>query len=126
MYFQLPHKHKVVIAGNHELCFDPSLSKAPGIVARSGHIGTSPSNQEESHLASDKAAKCQDIKKELTNCTYLEDSSVEICGLKVYGKYLPSYSSYIRRQTPNNELMIFKGAGVEKLVSLPSVTCRVK
>ena len=107
MYFQLPHKHKVVIAGNHELCFDPLLSKTPGIVARSGHIGTSPSNQEESNLAT----KCQDIKKELTNCTYLEDSSVEICGLKVYGKYLPSYTSYIRRQTPNNELIIFERSG---------------
>jgi len=92
---KLPHKHKVVIAGNHELCFDPSLSKAPGIVARSGHIGTSPSNQEESNLASDKAAKCQDIKKELTNCTYLEDSSVEICGLKVYGTpHQPEYGGW--------------------------------
>ena len=27
----------------------------------------------------------QEIKRELTNCTYLEDSSVQICGLKIYG-----------------------------------------
>ena len=25
MFFQLPHKHKIVIAGNHELTFDPAL-----------------------------------------------------------------------------------------------------
>ena len=27
-----------------------------------------------------------DIRSELTNCTYLQDSSVDICGVKVYGK----------------------------------------
>ena len=96
MYFQLPHKHKVVIAGNHELCFDPSLGKTSDIVSRSGHIGTSPLNLMEDSQAADQSVKCQDIKKELTNCTYLEDSSVEICGLKVYGKYLHLYFAWFR------------------------------
>ena len=27
----------------------------------------------------------EDMKKELTNCIYLQDSSVTICGLKIYG-----------------------------------------
>ena len=26
------------------------------------------------------------IRKELTNCTYLEDSAVQLCGLKIYGE----------------------------------------
>ena len=89
---QLPHKHKIVIAGNHELCFDPSLANNSDRVGRSGHIGSSPANL---NVKLDQAedqqptapVNCDDIKKELTNCTYLEDSSVEICGLKIYGKY---------------------------------------
>jgi len=92
---KLPHKHKVVIAGNHELCFDPSLGKTSDIVSRSGHIGTSPLNLMEDSQAADQSVKCQDIKKELTNCTYLEDSSVEICGLKVYGTpHQPEYGGW--------------------------------
>ena len=35
------------------------------------------------------SVKCEDVKKELTNCTYLEDSGTEICGIKVYGEHLP-------------------------------------
>ena len=49
----MPHKYKIVIAGNHELDWDSDT---------------------------------KDLKNELTNCTYLEDSSVEIHGLKIYGK----------------------------------------
>jgi len=57
---QLPHKYKIVIAGNHELDWDSDT---------------------------------KDLKNELTNCTYLEDSSVEIHGLKIYGSpYTPSWT----------------------------------
>ena len=92
---QLPHKHKIVIAGNHELCFDPQLS-SDTVEARSHwrpqserHLGGQPQLNLAGKDGEDhKAAQCEDIKKELTNCTYLEDSSVEICGLKIYGKNL--------------------------------------
>ena len=48
----LPHRHKIVIAGNHDWCFERQPNKARDI---------------------------------LTNCTYLQDSSVEIDGLKFWG-----------------------------------------
>lgn len=52
----LPHKHKVVIAGNHELTFDPKKKVyEPG------------------------------IQSDLTNCTYLEDSWHVVEGFVVYG-----------------------------------------
>ena len=88
-YFQLPHKHKIVIAGNHELCFDPSLANNSDRVGRSGHLGNCPGNLNTKLEGEDQQptgpVNCDDIKKELTNCTYLEDSFVEICGLKIYG-----------------------------------------
>ena len=60
--FQLPYKHKIVIAGNHELGWDSDT---------------------------------KDLKNELTNCTYLEDSSVEINGLKIYGTpYQPEFGRW--------------------------------
>ena len=52
-------KYKVVIAGNHELSFDPKTAK----------------NKNDVQLAKNK----------LKNWIYLEDSSVEILGLKIYG-----------------------------------------
>jgi len=59
---ELPHKHKIVIAGNHELEWD---------------------------------SDSKDLKSELTNCTYLEDSSVEIHGLKIYGSpYQPEFGRW--------------------------------
>jgi len=48
----LPHEHKIVIAGNHDWCFERQPNKTQAI---------------------------------LTNCTYLQDSSVEIDGLKFFG-----------------------------------------
>lgn len=55
----LPHEHKIVIAGNHDICLE----------AGSG--------------------------KHLTNCTYLQDESVEIAGLKIYGApWTPEYFNW--------------------------------
>lgn len=51
-------KHKIVIAGNHEYCFDSKFS------------------------TNDEIIKSKSI---LKNCIYLEDSFIEICGLKIYG-----------------------------------------
>ena len=56
----LPHEYKVVIAGNHEKTFDPLV----------------PDNDPE---------KVTKIKRLLTNCIYLEESSVFIKGIKFYG-----------------------------------------
>lgn len=48
----LPHKYKIVIAGNHDFCFENN--------------------------------KTESVKK-LTNCIYLEDSGIEIEGIKFWG-----------------------------------------
>lgn len=49
----LPHKHKIFVAGNHEIAFNEYSKK--------------------------------EIQKMLSNCIYLQDSSVEIMGIKFYG-----------------------------------------
>lgn len=89
----LPHKHKLVIAGNHELSFDhtftnPIQSKSSSS-DRCMHTGTSlldeiPTlgNTKESM---NEAVQAENVRQYLTNCTYLEDESLEVFGLKIYG-----------------------------------------
>ena len=124
---QLPHKYKIVIAGNHELCFDPSLASNSDRVGRAGHIGSSPANlntklqQEGEDQQPTDSVSCDEIKKELTNCTYLEDSFVEICGLKIYGKFS------LRSQTSTEPEA---GAGLKReknylFCGLSSLQCQV-
>jgi Icc-related predicted phosphoesterase len=70
----LPHEHKIVIAGNHEYSFDPNCIKFKKL------------NYD--------AAHADDMKKELTNCVYLEDSEIVIRGLKIYGSpWQPKFGS---------------------------------
>jgi Icc-related predicted phosphoesterase len=52
---ELPHEHKIVIAGNHDFCFER------------------------------KHRHGRHAKTLLTNCTYLEDSFVVVDGIKIYG-----------------------------------------
>ena len=149
----LPHKHKLVIAGNHELSFDPEIHKKitdqnedhpgpPGACALDLH-GNNPLSPRmvyggrggnDAHSAfsvsrsasstkildlkmgkmnlenaqeliaetekefehgnfnaftdvadADDELSAEDMKKELTNCIYLQDASVELYGLKFYG-----------------------------------------
>lgn len=71
---QLPHKYKLVIAGNHETTFDPRVR---GKRFPSEEINNT--TEEMSDL--------------LTNCIYLEDSGVEIMGIKFYGSpWTPEFS----------------------------------
>ena len=48
----LPHRHKIVIAGNHEKILDSKLEKNPEVI--------------------------EDMRKLLTNCVYLEESEVTV------------------------------------------------
>ncbi|CAG0895477.1 unnamed protein product [Darwinula stevensoni] len=89
---ELPHKFKVVIAGNHELSFDPLYEGKLPEVLRATHIGhgvLSPiprRGQAGDHLASDVNRKAaEQAKKLLTNAIYLEDSSTMLYGIKIYG-----------------------------------------
>ncbi|XP_055383659.1 UPF0046 protein C25E10.12 [Condylostylus longicornis] len=89
---RLPHKHKLVIAGNHELSFDnsfthpfqnkQSLERTKGaglsILDEIPTLGNEKKNLEE-------AVQTQNIKDYLTNCYYIEDEMIEINGIKIYG-----------------------------------------
>nr|XP_039266751.1 metallophosphoesterase domain-containing protein 1-like isoform X2 [Styela clava] len=72
---KLPHKHKIVIAGNHEISFDKeimeSLKKSENMRFRVHR------NIPESIWRSWQAV--------LTNCTYLEDTETSINGIRIYG-----------------------------------------
>lgn len=62
-------KHVIVICGNHEITFDPYGAPAKDYLL-----------DEES-----KIVNHADMKKKLTNCTYIEDEAVEVMGFKIYG-----------------------------------------
>ena len=66
----LPHKHKIVIAGNHDRGLDPIAKQSP-------HF--QPQDESEMNLSS------QDYKNILSNCTYLEFSDINLFGWKIYG-----------------------------------------
>lgn len=83
----LPHKHKIVIAGNHELSFDEKFtnifknkfqSRVKDVEDEVPHYGKTKDNISD-------AVNTDNIRQYLTNCIYLEDSGVEICGIKIYG-----------------------------------------
>lgn len=88
----LPHKNKIVIAGNHELSFDPTFTH-PFSLQTSGnrqkHTGTSIlDNIPTLGMSKDtlaEAIQTANVKEYLTNCTYLEDSETIIHGIKIYG-----------------------------------------
>jgi len=74
----LPHRHKVVIAGNHELSLDPSTwEEASEYMDQAG----------EARLSTEQ------VRSLLTNCTFLEDERVEVMGLKIFGSpWQPDFS----------------------------------
>ncbi|XP_037939419.1 metallophosphoesterase domain-containing protein 1 [Teleopsis dalmanni] len=88
----LPHKHKVVIAGNHELSFDKTFThpfqnknstdrtKLTGLSVLDDlpTLGNAKENIE-------SAIQTQNIRDILTNCIYLEDEMLDIYGVRIYG-----------------------------------------
>eukprot|EP01087_Luapelamoeba_hula_P006777 TRINITY_DN1686_c0_g2_i1.p1 TRINITY_DN1686_c0_g2~~TRINITY_DN1686_c0_g2_i1.p1 ORF type:complete len:285 (-),score=17.73 TRINITY_DN1686_c0_g2_i1:4-858(-) len=66
----LPHPHKVVIAGNHDLPFDPA-----SYAQTSMKFGPSV-------LGADDPQKARGL---LKNCTYIEDEEVTVCGFRIWG-----------------------------------------
>lgn len=71
----LPHKHKVVIAGNHDLTFDKSMD---------GQLGRWRVKLEKVKEFL-KESGVTEVKDLLTNCIYLEDSMVTLYGINIYG-----------------------------------------
>ncbi|KAK5965090.1 Metallophosphoesterase domain-containing 1 [Trichostrongylus colubriformis] len=76
---KLPHKYKLVIAGNHELGFEDGEDMNDKQLAGLNMLGIN---------------KAYEL---LSNCTYLCDRSTEVYGIKVYGApwhSMPGYSFY--------------------------------
>ena len=63
------YKHIIVISGNHELTFDPV-----GAESASMYLPSNCMNLDH-----------KDMKSKLTNCTYIEDETIEVMGFKIYG-----------------------------------------
>ena len=84
---KLPHKHKIVIAGNHELSFDPTFTHplTNKSANRQGYevdeIPTLGLAREDLKQAVEKA----DIRSKLTGCLYLQDAQINVYGIKIYG-----------------------------------------
>jgi predicted phosphohydrolase len=116
----LPHKHKLVIAGNHELAFDPAFnqsscasgSKAKNTSSLLDEIPTLSFSRE----ALKKAVSTENIRQYLTNCTYLEDSGIELYGIKFYGTpWQPRYCNWAFNLERGQEIL-------EKWNKIPSDT----
>uniref|UniRef100_A0A914MTP2 Calcineurin-like phosphoesterase domain-containing protein n=1 Tax=Meloidogyne incognita TaxID=6306 RepID=A0A914MTP2_MELIC len=85
---QLPHRYKIVIAGNHELGFEDGED-----------ISGRRANANMWRLGSGSRGTHQGY-KQLTDCIYLQDSSVKIYGINIFGSSwhpLPGFSFYRSR-----------------------------
>lgn len=81
----LPHKHKIVIGGNHELSFDKKFITAFKEKDKGSDTEDDIPNYGKKSANIGDAVNTADITKFLSNCTYLQDESIEIFGIKLYG-----------------------------------------
>lgn len=78
LLLSLPHQHKIIIAGNHDLTFD--LKYQENLAKKFPHIS---------------GVDAATIKSSLKNCIYLEDSEVVIGGYKIYGSpWSPTFHNW--------------------------------
>ena len=71
----LPHPLKIVIAGNHDYCFEPSELRQALIAKHRNFL----------HRTTTGLVDGQEASSLLTHCTYLFDSAVEYKGVKFWG-----------------------------------------
>ncbi|KAL4217095.1 Metallophosphoesterase mpped2 [Mactra antiquata] len=76
---KMPHKVKIVIAGNHDMSFDDDMFEK-----RHDHLHNFGLNVKDVKEKL-KGHGVETVKELLTNCVYLEDSSIDVCGIKIYG-----------------------------------------
>ncbi|KAF2360176.1 Calcineurin-like phosphoesterase domain ApaH type [Trinorchestia longiramus] len=93
---KLPHKHKVVIAGNHELSFDPKFNSLIKNSKQSQDADDLPyalSVMEYKHSQPKVSmTPLENPASLLTNAIYLQDSLISIAGVKIYGTpWQPEY-----------------------------------
>ncbi|KAL7645861.1 UNVERIFIED_CONTAM: hypothetical protein RMT77_002758 [Armadillidium vulgare] len=97
----LPHKYKIVIAGNHELSFDRRFTGqgAQQQVHKNAHTGNSliyeiPSLGMEREVL-EKAVSLPSTASIITNAKYIQDEEVTICGVKLFGSpWQPEFCSW--------------------------------
>uniref|UniRef100_H2YAX2 Calcineurin-like phosphoesterase domain-containing protein n=1 Tax=Ciona savignyi TaxID=51511 RepID=H2YAX2_CIOSA len=75
----LPHKHKIVIAGNHDLSFDPRLMEDIRKTKREGGYRRFQFLDQISEKYTD------DWQSVLSNCTYIQDTELKVNGIRIYG-----------------------------------------
>lgn len=73
----LPHKYKIVIAGNHEHCLNSVVPSAANGTFPDGHVQCNEQLRKHSSVS--------DTRKLLSNCIYLQDEAKEIEGIRIYG-----------------------------------------
>ncbi|XP_071103200.1 metallophosphoesterase domain-containing protein 1-like [Haliotis cracherodii] len=85
----MPHKVKVVIAGNHDMTLDENkVQNSRDDLCEDFYITY---EEYEKYIQDHNVCSSKEL---LTNCVYLEDSSVDICGIKVYGApWVPQFCS---------------------------------
>lgn len=91
---KLPHKHKIVIAGNHEITFDLENEKE----LKESFYGYSHKNQ----------INFKNTKALLKNCIYVEHNLIEVEGLKIFGTpYQPVFYhwAFNREEIDREKLM---------------------
>ncbi|KAK3782991.1 hypothetical protein RRG08_058050 [Elysia crispata] len=76
----LPHKRKVIIAGNHDLTLDMDMVKN-----RRDHLRNHFQIQEQKFEAVLEELQVSSSRELLKSCIYLLDSSITICGIKIHG-----------------------------------------
>lgn len=86
----LPHKYKIVIAGNHELSLDKQFTEEfkSKLAARQDadkNVLQEVPNYGNTRDNISDAVNTEDINKYLTNCIYLEDSGIELYGINMWG-----------------------------------------
>ena len=93
---EAPVKYRVVIAGNHEFIFDKEREKEFKMWLGTRGDFRLIKETEFNNLNFD------DIKKELVNCTYLQDSETTLYGYKIYGTpYQSEWSKSAFQRHPN-------------------------
>uniref|UniRef100_A0A0N4Z017 Metallophos domain-containing protein n=1 Tax=Parastrongyloides trichosuri TaxID=131310 RepID=A0A0N4Z017_PARTI len=78
---QLKHPFKIVVAGNHECTFDENFMKINSSSIKDPKEGA----LKHALNAALSAAKISNPKILLSHCMYLQDSLLELCGIKIYG-----------------------------------------
>ncbi|XP_047481444.1 metallophosphoesterase MPPED2-like [Penaeus chinensis] len=95
----LPHKHKVVIAGNHELSFDNKFTTTTRQHHKTAHTGDSLIN-EIPDLGMEREELCAAVAEQntvdlVTNAIYLQDQALTISGIRLYGTpWQPEYCNW--------------------------------